>query len=41
MIPEYDALYDLKKQWYYEFLPFVYYRLIDIDILRSSCQDTS
>ena len=23
MIPEYDALYDLKKQWYYEFLPFL------------------
>ena len=23
MIPEYDALYDLKRQWYYEFLPFL------------------
>ena len=23
MIPEYDALYYLKKQWYYEFLPFL------------------
>ena len=23
MIPEYDALYDLKKEWYYEFLPFL------------------
>ena len=23
MIPEYDALYDLERQWYYEFLPFL------------------
>ena len=23
MIPEYDALYDLKRQWHYEFLPFL------------------
>ena len=23
MIPEYDALYDLKRQWYNEFLPFL------------------
>ena len=23
MIPEYDALYDLKKQWYYEFFAFL------------------
>ena len=23
MIPEYDALYDLKRQWYYEFVLFL------------------
>ena len=23
MIPKYDALYDLKRQWYYEFVPFL------------------
>ena len=23
MIPEYDALYDLKRQWYNEFMPFL------------------
>ena len=23
MIPEYDALYDLERQWYNEFLPFL------------------
>ena len=23
IIPEYDALYDLKKQWYDEFVPFL------------------
>ena len=23
MIPEYDALYDLKRQWYNEFLPYL------------------
>ena len=23
MIPEYDVLYDLKRQWYNDFLPFL------------------
>ena len=23
MIPEYDAIYDLKRQWSYEFVPFL------------------
>ena len=26
MIPQYDALYDLKRQWYNEFLPFLSYQ---------------
>ena len=36
MIPEYDALYDLKRQWCYEFLPFLLNQLgIDKLILGS------
>ena len=23
MIPEYDAVYDLKRQWYYELVPLL------------------
>ena len=23
MIPEYDAFCDLKRQWYYEYVPFL------------------
>ena len=33
-IPEYEALYDLKRQWYYEFVPFLSNQPgIDIQIL--------
>ena len=36
MIPECDALYDLKRQWYYDFVPFLSYQPgIEILILGS------